>query len=255
MDQMYWLKIALFSILDWESEDGNNYVIARYILEHYNELPGVSLTEISRQCNVSKAAVSRFIKELGLLDYIDLQMLIRSSNQTPKNPNNSSIEPQEDFFALSEQYAENLRKAVSRQPYVEELIRDIRQYRTVYAFGHLQASHIAYTLRNNLAMEKIFCKCTQSWTEQIERIRRAGANDLILVFSSSGDYFKRMDINMRFLDGEEAPRVYLISFGDEKDVPHPKIRKISLGPESRDLLSNTAMNLFINYVSCRIRCI
>ena len=166
---MYWLRIALFSILDRESEDSNNYIIARYILEHYNELPGVSLTEISRQCNISKAAVSRFVKELGLLDYIDLQMLIRSSGQTPKKPNGGSFGPQEDFFALSEQYAENLREAVSRQPYVEDLIRDIRQYRAVYAFGHLQASHIAYTLRNNLAMDRIFCKCTQSWTEQIER--------------------------------------------------------------------------------------
>ena len=111
---MYWLRIALFSILDRESEDSNNYIIARYILEHYNELPGVSLTEISRQCNISKAAVSRFVKDLGLLDYIDLQMLIRSSGQTPKKPNSGSFGPQEDFFALSEQYAENLREAVSR---------------------------------------------------------------------------------------------------------------------------------------------
>ena len=136
---------------------------------------------------------------------------------------------------------------------MEELIRDITQYRAVYAFGHLQASHIAYTLRNNLAMDKIFCKCTQSWTEQIERIRRAGANDLILVFSSSGDYFKRMDINMRFLDGEDAPRVYLISFGDEKDVPHPKIRKICLGMQNKRLQANVAMNMFVNYISYTLR--
>ena len=53
---MYWLRIALFSIIDSEDEGSNNYVIARFLLEHFNELPGVSLTEISKQCNLSKAA-------------------------------------------------------------------------------------------------------------------------------------------------------------------------------------------------------
>ena len=75
---MYWLKIALFSILDNESETSNNYIIAKFILENYDQLSGVSLTEISRQCNLSKAAISRFCKDLGLIDYIDLQMLIRA---------------------------------------------------------------------------------------------------------------------------------------------------------------------------------
>ena len=57
---MYWLKIALFSILDNESETSNNYIIAKFILENYDQLSGVSLTEISRRCNLSKAAISRF---------------------------------------------------------------------------------------------------------------------------------------------------------------------------------------------------
>ena len=55
---MYWLKIALFSILDNESETSNNYIIAKFILENYDQLSGVSLTEISRRCNLSKAAIS-----------------------------------------------------------------------------------------------------------------------------------------------------------------------------------------------------
>ena len=78
---MYWLRIALFSIIDREEKDSNSYIIARYLLENFNSLSGVSLTEISKNCNLSKAAVSRFCKELGLMDYIDLQMLIRTVSQ------------------------------------------------------------------------------------------------------------------------------------------------------------------------------
>ena len=248
---MYWLRIVLFSILDSESEGSNNYIIAKYLLDHYNELPGVSLTEISRHCNLSKAAVSRFCKELGLMDYIDLQMLIRSSGQNKNNKTRIRPASDDGFFEKCSEIVRNVENAISSQPYAEELIQDIGRYDQICTFGHLQASHIAYTLRNNLAMYNIFCFCTQLWTEQEEKIRNASADDLIIIFSSSGDYFKRMDINMHFLDREDAPRVYMVSFGEVNDTVHPKIRKISLGPVNQNLYSNMAMNIFINYVSSR----
>ena len=249
---MYWLRIALFSILDREEAGSNNYIIARYLLENYNELPGVSLTEISRQCSLSKAAVSRFCKELGLMDYIDLQMLIRSSQKKEKKKESIPVDAQkEQFYTQMDDYIGSF-KASMDQTKVEELITDIGRYRTMYAFGHLQASHIAYTLGNNMAMNDIFCFCTQSWTEQTEIIRNASSDALIIVFSASGDYFKRMDLNMHFLDKADAPKVYMVTFSDGKP-PHEKLNIIRLGGENRDLLSNLSMNMFVNYLSFRVR--
>lgn len=250
---MYWLKIALFSILDKEDSSSNNYIIAKFILENYDSLSGVSLTEISRKCNLSKAAVSRFCKDLGLMDYIDLQMLIRSSGQDDLS---SAALPdtlqKEEFFGQLGLTLESLKKAVE-DPAVEELIADLKQSRSVSAFGHLQASHIAYILGNNLAMNDIFCFCTQSWNEQMEKMRDAGPDDLFIIFSASGEYFKRMDMNMHFLDSERAPKIYVVTFADSRAQLHSKIRKIFLGGQNQWLQANAAMNMFANYISYRLR--
>lgn len=250
---MYWLKIALFSILDSEDSSSNNYIIAKFILKNYNTLSGVSLTEISKKCNLSKAAVSRFCKDLGLMDYIDLQMLIRASGQDAlSSAAMSDSLRKEEFFGEMDQTLKSVR-AAAEDPAVKELIADLKQSRTVSAFGHLQASHIAYILGNNLGMNNIFCFCTQSWTEQAEKMKEAGRDDLFIIFSASGEYFKRMDMNMHFLDGKNAPKVYMITFADSKAALHPKIRKICLGMQNQWLQANAAMDMFVNYISYTLR--
>ena len=249
---MYWLRIALFSIIDSEDEGSNNYVIARFLLEHFNELPGVSLTEISKQCNLSKAAVSRFCKELGLMDYIDLQMLIRTSGRKERSHQKSltAEEQKQRFAGAIDLVTEEFKKAMDSE-ILEELIGDLQRYEKVYAFGHLQASHIAYTLGNNLAMFNKFCFTAQSWPKQVEKLEQATSKDLFIIFSASGDYFKRMDMNMMFLEKTNAPKVYLITFDNAAETGNGRLNRISLGARSADLKANMAMNMFVNYLSYR----
>ena len=137
----------------------------------------------------------------------------------------------------------------------EELIADLKKSRSVSAFGHLQASHIAYILGNNLGMNDIFCFCTQSWTEQIQKLQEAGPDDLFVIFSASGEYFKRMDMNMHFLDKEKAPKIYMVTFADSKVQMHRKIKKIIIGGHNQWLQANAAMNMFANYLSYRLRAV
>lgn len=247
---MDWLKIALFSILDREKEDSNNYIIAKYLLENYNHLSGVSLTDISKECQLSKAAISRFCKELDLMDYIDLQMLIREQSMKAKTSISNLPNKQEKhtFLSLIEQSTVSMKK-VMEDPLVDDLIKDLLDYKSVYVFGHLQASHIAYTLRNNLAMFDKFCFTSQSWIEQKKKIESATNKELIIIFSSSGDYFKRMDLNMNLLGKDKSPKIYLITFVNDMDREQNKIVKIFLGDMTQSLVSNMCMNMFANYVS------
>ena len=249
---MYWLKIALFSILDNENETSNNYIIAKFILENYNQLSGVSLTEISRRCNLSKAAISRFCKDLGLIDYIDLQMLIRASHSKSceEKPVLSLDEQKQVYLSHLKQITDHFPEIMADLA-VEDLISDILQHQTIYTFGHLQASHIAYTLRNSLAVYGIFCYSAQSWVEQREKLKNAGKDDLVIIFSASGDFFKRLDINMSFIEKADAPKIYMVTFGRDNGAPS-KIRKIYLGDTAEDPWSNVQMNMFINYISYRI---
>lgn len=257
---MNWLRIVIFSILDTQDEESTDFIIAKYILDNYKDLAGTSLSEISRNCNVSKASISRFCKKLGLLDYIDLQSLIRTSqnsksyveNKSTYVENKSTIDEQKStYLELLNNYTIDFPKII-QNGIVEELINDICKYNSISILGHLQASHIAYTLRNNLAMFSKLSFCSQSISEQKKRISNATKKDLIIIFSSSGDFFRRIDINTNFLKRENSPKVYMISFGKEENNNNLFINRIFLNEKYVDLFSNILMNIFINYISYRV---
>ncbi|MCF0114587.1 MAG: MurR/RpiR family transcriptional regulator [Erysipelotrichaceae bacterium] len=249
---MYWLNIVLFSILDSESEDSNDYIIAKYLLQNYNQLSGVTLSDISEYCNVSKAAVSRFCKKIGLLDYVDLQMLIRERRQKKKkNREILTVDKQKESYNEMLNRAYGNMQEVMDNPLVEQLINDLQIYDNIYLFGHLQASHIAFTFRTNLAILSKFCYCTQTWSDQKEKIYNATDKDLFIVFSSTGDYFKRIDINMNRLE-QSGAKVYIVTFEKGMEYLRSFVNKIFLGKEPEDPYSNVLMNMFVNYVSYRL---
>lgn len=250
---MYWLNIVLFSILDSENEDSNDYIIAKYLLENYKQLSRVTLSDISEQCNVSKAAISRFCKKIGLLDYIDLQMLIRERHKKKnKQQELLSIEQQNQAFIDLLDVTNKNMQVIMINPLVEELIQDIIIYPNIYLFGHSQANHIAYTFRANLASSSKFCFCSQTWSAQKEKINNASNKDLFIIFSSTGDYFKRIDINMNHFQKTGA-KVYIVTFEQGLNNSDTFVKKIFLGKESYDPLSNILMNIFVNYISYRVR--
>lgn len=251
---MNWLRIILFSVLDSEPEDSNDYIIAKYLLDHYITLSGVSLTEISKQCNISKAAISRFCKKLGLIDYIDLQTLIRMSknNERPGDKSLSIEQQKENFITYLKQSSTNLLD-IMNDPIVENLINDIVKYKSILLFGHLQSSHIAYILRNNLAMLSKFCFCSQSLIEQKDRINNATSNDLIIVFSSSGNFFKRIDVNQNYLNHFHKSKMYIITCTKDEIVENEYIKVINLDEKYQELVSNMSMNIFVNYITYRFK--
>ena len=248
---MYWLNIVLFSILDSDDEDGNDYIIARYLLENYDELSGATLSEISEKCNVSKAAISRFCKRIGLLDYIDLQMLIRERHKkVPKKHEKLTVDQQKDSYEKMLASANDIIRDVMNDPQTDNLINDILKYKSIYLFGHLQSGYIAQTFRTNLAILSKFCYCSQNWSVQKEKISNASDDDLIIVFSSTGDYFKRIDVNMNRLKMSGA-KVYIVTFREGSEYLQDFINKIFIGDEAENPISNILMNMFVNYISYR----
>lgn len=248
---MNWLRVILFSILDTEEEDSNDFIIARYILDNYRRLAGISLTEISKQCHVSKASISRFCKKIGLSDYIDLQMLIRTSDKALIHKEEISLEDQKNNYLKRLNHSIDQFTQIVDNPMVESLIQDIKSYSSIFIFGHLQSSHIAYTLRNNLAMVSKFCFCSQSVSTQKQKLEEMTKDDLLIVFTSSGNFFKRLDVNMNRLKAQGC-KIYMVTFEDNFGPEGDHLNKIYLGKDYEALTANVLMNIFINYISYRV---
>jgi|DewCreStandDraft_2_1066082.scaffolds.fasta_scaffold00172_76 DNA-binding MurR/RpiR family transcriptional regulator len=75
--------------------------VARYILRHAQEIPHLSITELSERARVSEATVVRLCKRVGLRGYQDLRirLALDLTNQTHRI--HEEIEPSDSLEAIS----------------------------------------------------------------------------------------------------------------------------------------------------------
>ena len=145
------LPIVLLSEIAAAREDSYRARMASYLLEHM----GQSLTaeEIARDCFVSKSAVSRFCREIGLEDFGELKELLA---QTGKNFD--LVGPDLTTAARSRQFTELAGAAMLQaaetldQQALSELVRLILQAERIACFGLLKAETAAINLQSDLTM-------------------------------------------------------------------------------------------------------
>ena len=115
---------------------------------------------------------------------------------------------------------------------INSLIDDIFRYDKVSAFGYLQSENVALNLQYDLqTSRKIIFTCMQ-FADQIEHIRNADENELIIVFSESGTYFRRAFAHRNaFTSIRTKPKIYVITSNQKINQPYVDhyIRYISDG--------------------------
>lgn len=74
------LPIVFLSTIASEKNGSTNCVIATYILEHLKEMQNMGIKDIAKRCNVAVSSISRFCKEIGLRDFVELKELLLSTN-------------------------------------------------------------------------------------------------------------------------------------------------------------------------------
>ena len=193
---MNYLKVILLGVVNTEPEDSINYRIAACLLENIDAIGGYSATQIASLCNVSKAAVSRFCRHIGLEDFLDLQLMYRQfavSNGKkfcfPEKNQSSSIV--EDYFVSAINDTERLMKTIDTDVLLS-LVDDLAAYKNVAAFGHMQSGNVAHTLQHDLTDANKFIFSSHRFGRQKEYILAADRQTLLIIFSSSGTYFDRM---------------------------------------------------------------
>ncbi|MEG0276514.1 MAG: hypothetical protein RR630_05755 [Coprobacillus sp.] len=195
----------LLSVKNKESIDSINYKIADYLLRNLGQLNHMTTSFLANECHVSKSAISRFCRNIGLEDFIDLQVMARTPLQ----------DPQEKFYIpfnedINNYYIDNVQKELPslKNIDIDELIADLYRYENIYLMGHMQSSLPAYNLQFDFAHIGKHTSCIEDVVRQKEILTHADKNDLIIVFSSSGSFFKHSFI--RDLKLTQA-RIYLIS--------------------------------------------
>ena len=133
------IRIQLLNIINRESPDSMNFIIAQYILENLERKKVVSTKELADECKVSKSSISRFCRKLGYEDFLELQIAIGSYN--------SFIEERftdlkgENTHALIQNYFLDIKEIINHLDQslevevLEELVKDIHDYERVALMG------------------------------------------------------------------------------------------------------------------------
>lgn len=204
----------LYSMIENEKMGSVNYSIASYIVENIASLKYCSSTELAKQCNVSKASISRFCRNLGLEDYFDLKVLIHiyEIDMVMQEKYSFQQTSQDGIDAFLDEIQNNIKvmKETIDRSLLAEMVGYIHTCEHVYLMGTQQSAAIASSLTANLLSYSKLTICVNDYKEQKEILTKLKENDVVIVFSATGSFFERLFRNMQTLHNVKG-KIYLIT--------------------------------------------
>ncbi|WP_265456080.1 MurR/RpiR family transcriptional regulator [Enterococcus sp. HY326] len=212
------LPIVLLSAIASEKNGSTNSTIATYILNHLDEMKNIGITEFAKRCNVSISSISRFCKEIGLVDFAELKAILEKSEL------GWDLASQEKTFhkrvtSYSKKINDSMEQVANSisQKEISQLVKDIRSFKKVAAFGLMKAETAALILQSDLLMSKKYIYTNLAYKEQMDYIETATNDTLIIIFTYTGSYFDYSS-KRNFLKNKDRAKIWMIC-GDKINQP------------------------------------
>ncbi|MDQ1147713.1 putative NBD/HSP70 family sugar kinase/DNA-binding MurR/RpiR family transcriptional regulator [Bacillus sp. SORGH_AS 510] len=117
-------------------------MIAKYIIQNLESVPNRTISELSRQINVSEATITRFCQKLEFGSYNKLRLLAKEASVSTR-----LYEPSEmtSMSEVKESYLSMIKKfdTLHQQKDVHELQQNLQLAKQVYLYGGNGLSHVA----------------------------------------------------------------------------------------------------------------
>lgn len=185
------LPIIVLSEMVSSRRDSTNGRIAAYILEHLDEIKDDSIRDLAAKTFVSVSSISRFCRDIGLHDYMELKALIASTSLNFEVCSQAEMprRQKEDYIDAVQESLERVRRSLDMD-LLYRLAQDIRRYDKIAVFGVLKAETVAMNLQTDLSMLGKMSTTKLPFSEQLSYLQEAGPDELIIIFSFTGVYFQ-----------------------------------------------------------------
>ncbi|MGT2828230.1 MurR/RpiR family transcriptional regulator [Streptococcus hillyeri] len=208
------IPVVFLGLLASEKSGSTNSIIASYILDNLDDMKNIGIQQFAEECNVSSSSISRFCRDIGLDSFSELKMLLTQAN-LKKGPEASNGDFAERKRAYTGQTIDGIQQVSDSlsENLINELVRDIYDYKEVAAFGLMKAETAAVILQSDLLMygKKIFTNI--SFKEQIDYLLEADENKLVILFSFTGSFFDYTSLKP-FLKKARHPKIWMITGGN-----------------------------------------
>ncbi|MBQ6479134.1 MAG: MurR/RpiR family transcriptional regulator [Erysipelotrichaceae bacterium] len=192
--QTFNLLTSLLSILNQNNENDTDFIIARYFLDHLDEIKNTSIYTVAEECFLSRSSVQRFIKNIGFDSYTQL-----------KNGLDEVLNHENGFISYTD-HAE-FRNYLSDR--IIEMLRDIEETSSSNDFRHLaelftQADRIIIlTAEDSSSACRLFqqqilttgklVRILTSASSNISLLNSLNEKDLLIVCSVTGNFALAID--------------------------------------------------------------
>lgn len=146
----------------------------------------MGVRQLADACAVGTGSISRFCREVGLAGFAELQAALAEDADTFER-----VEDSDPIVSWTKKTAGALSQAglsVSR-PKLQELAREVMAREHVSAFGMLKAETAAICFQTDLLLLGKHVHTTVAYADQMAHILSAPADELLVIFSYTGDYF------------------------------------------------------------------
>lgn len=135
----------LSRILDEKEADDIRYTIAHYMRKNIENIPFMSLSEISRNCFVSKGMVSKFLKEIGYESYSSFQEECSKFKTHKENLYTQNEQIQNVLDKNIDIFYQSVKQinASFKEDIFQEFLEDLKICTCLYVYGE-DKSYIAY---------------------------------------------------------------------------------------------------------------
>ena len=245
------VRIRLLNVINKEIPDSMDFIIAKYILENLDRKKAITNKELADKCNVSKSSISRFCRKIGYEDFLELQYDIVTHNSSVSeifshvdgSITNDCIT---NYFNRSKEMIDYLNQSIDTN-ILEELVKDIHDYKNVILMGHVQSSFPAVSLQYYLTILHKFIYSSQDPNEQRQMLETLDEQNLIIIFSAGGKFFERVLDRINVMNRKNVPKIYLITASSVNHFPF--VYKYIELSEEFSYLSSIILEMYSDLIS------
>lgn len=177
-----------------------NYQIAASMLNHYDKLEKMTLSEMAELCFVSKSAITRYCHFLGFNDFSEFRDALEQkfdmgedyTKQFQKQMHENSKEAIERYC---QDIHSNIKKAFDsqNQEKLPEIIKSLQEARRIVFLSHHFLCDIGHYFQSKMMMMGKYVEQFVDYDMQLESVRTLEKEDLAIICSIGGSYPARYD--------------------------------------------------------------
>ncbi|MFC2155593.1 MurR/RpiR family transcriptional regulator [Acidobacteriota bacterium] len=234
--------------------------LAAFLIDHWNEIPLLSIEYISKETGVSTASITRFTRKFGFKGFFDFKARIKEEIKNNIDPVErfrlikEDLSGRKSLLRVAKQDVKNINKLLAqiKEENFSNLVSAVEAAKRVFTFGVSISSIFARLIRYifNQVQKETHCLDESSVTVE-EKILSVKKEDLIIFLSFLP--YSKSSIDFAQLAFEQGLKVVAIS--DNEFSPISEYASLVLPIPRENVLFTTSVSAFsvlINAVATEI---